>query len=49
MDKLVQEFNQLRIDRDAASREYQRTLDESSHREETILANIQQQRQQQNA
>jgi len=42
MDDLVQELNQLRIDRDAASRYYQLTLVESSRREEIILASIQQ-------
>lgn len=48
MNDLVQEPNQLSIIIDAASREYQCTLDETSHGEETILGSIQQRRQQQN-
>ena len=47
MDNLIQELNQLRINRDEASRKYQRTLDESSRRECNLLAKIQQQQQQQ--
>ena len=43
MDNLIQELNQLRINRDEASRKYQRTLDESSRRECNLLAKIQQQ------
>ena len=45
MDKLIQELNQLRIARDEVSREYQRTLSESSIRERTLLASIEQRRQ----
>ena len=47
MDNLIQEIKQLRINRDEASRKYQRTLDESSRRECNLLAKIQQQQQQQ--
>ena len=40
MDELVDELNRLRIDRDAAARAYQRTVDESVRREREILDTI---------
>ena len=42
MDELIQELNRLRITRDEASRAYRRTIDETSRRERTLLAAIQQ-------
>ena len=42
MDELVEELNRLRINRDEAARAYQRTVDESSRQERTILASIRQ-------
>ena len=40
MDDLVEELNRLRIDRDAAARAHQRTVDGSNRREREILATI---------
>ena len=42
MDELIQELNRLRIARNEASRDYWHTINETSRRERTLLAAIQQ-------
>ena len=45
MDELIEQLNELRINRDNAARDYQRSVDELSRRESTILAEIRQRQQ----